>query len=77
MVAQNGIVGTKNPKPIDYDALQKCLSKAGDEVSKFAASIHIPRIGAGLAKGDWTTIEELIDQELLKRGINVTVYDLE
>lgn len=76
MVAQKGIVGDKNPKPIDYSALQKCLSKAGDEASKYSSSIHMPRIGTGLAQGDWGLIEPLIEQELLKRGLNVTVYDL-
>ncbi len=77
MVSQKGIVGPNNPKPIDYKALQMCLDKAGDEISKYNASVHMPRIGAGLAQGDWGEIEKLIDQELLKRGINVTVYDLE
>ena len=76
MVAQKGIVGPKNPKPIDYNALQKCLDKAGDEASQHNSSIHMPRIGTGLAQGDWGVIEPLIEQELLKRGLNVTVYDL-
>ncbi|MCK9567864.1 macro domain-containing protein [Candidatus Pacearchaeota archaeon] len=75
MVAQKGIVGPNNPKPIDYKALQQCLSKAGDEISQHTAAVHMPRIGAGLAQGEWSVIEPLIEQELLKRGINVTVYD--
>lgn len=75
MVAQNGIVGPKNPKPINYEALKLCLGKVGDEVSKFNASVHMPRIGAGLAQGNWEEIETIIEQELLKRGINVVVYD--
>jgi hypothetical protein len=77
MVAQNDIVSATNPKPIDYAALQKCLSKAGDEISQYSAGIHMPRIGSGLAKGNWEEIEPLIEAELLKRGLNVTVYDLE
>lgn len=77
MVAQKGIVGPKNPKPIDYKALQQCLSKAGDEISQYNAGVHMPRIGCHLAGGTWEEVEPLIEQELLKRGINVTVYDLE
>ena len=77
MVAQKGIVGPKNPKPIDYSALQNCLEKAGEEISKHTAAVHIPRIGCGLSKGNWEEIEPLIENELLKRGINVTVYDQE
>ena len=76
MVAQKGIVGPKNPKPIDYIALQKCLSKAGDEISNYTASAHLPRIGIGCAQGNWKEIEPIIEAELLKRGINVTVYDI-
>lgn len=75
MVAQNGIVSKDNPKPINYKALQACLAKAGIEISKFNASVHMPRIGCGLAGGTWEEVEKLIEQELLKRGISVTVYD--
>ena len=77
MVAQKGIVSEKNPKPIDYAALQKCLGKAGDEISQHTAGVHIPRIGCQRAGGTWEEVEPLIEAELLKRGINVTVYDLE
>jgi O-acetyl-ADP-ribose deacetylase (regulator of RNase III) len=77
MVAQHDIVSKENPKPIKYDALRLCLQKVGIEVSQYNASIHMPRIGCGLAQGKWEEIEPLIDQELLKRGINVTVHDPE
>jgi O-acetyl-ADP-ribose deacetylase (regulator of RNase III) len=75
MVAQKGIVSAGNPKPIKYDALKECLEKAGSEMSKFNCSVHIPRIGCGLAGGTWEEVEPIIEQELLKRGLNVTVYD--
>lgn len=77
MVAQKGIVSEENQNPISYEALKLCLSKVGSEISKFGAGVHIPRIGCGLSGGTWDKVEPLIEQELLKRGINVTVYDLE
>lgn len=77
MVAQHDVVSKDNPKPIDYKALQMCLAKVGVEVSQYNASIHMPRIGCQRAGGSWEEVEPLIDQELLKRGINVTVYDQE
>lgn len=77
MVAQHGIVSKDNPTPINYDALKACLSKAGEAISEFNASVHMPRIGCGLAQGKWEKIEPLIEQELLKRSIDVTVYDPE
>lgn len=77
MVAQNGIVSKDNPTPINYDGLKSCLDKAGTEISKHNASVHIPRIGCGLGGGTWEKIEPLLEQEILKRGINITVYDNE
>lgn len=77
MVAQKGIVSKDNPKPIDYDALRTCLSKAGAEISEYNGAVHIPRIGCGLAGGTWDKVEPIVEQELLKRGLNVTVYDPE
>lgn len=77
MVAQHDVVSEENPTPIKYDALQQCLAKAGIEISQYNAAVHMPRIGCGLAQGEWEKIEPLIEQELLKRGLNVTVYDPE
>ena len=39
-------------------------------------SVHMPRIGCGLAGGTWERIEPLIVKVLCERGIPVTVYDL-
>jgi hypothetical protein len=33
-------------------------------------------MGAGLAGGDWSVIEKMIQEELCDWGIPVTVYDL-
>ena len=76
MVAQKGVVSSNNPMPIKYDALQACLDKVGQEVAQYNASVHMPRIGCGLAGGKWEEVEPLIKEELLSRQINVTVYDL-
>lgn len=73
MVAQHD---DTNLISIDFKALQLCLSKVGEEVSQYNASIHIPKIILGLDIESWELIEPLIDQELLKRGINITVYDI-
>jgi hypothetical protein len=46
-------------------------------MAEFNASVHMPRIGCGLAGGTWEEVEPLVDAELLKRGFTVTVYDME
>jgi hypothetical protein len=37
----------------------------------------MPRIGCGLAGGDWPEIEKIITAELLSKNISVNVYDFE
>ncbi|MCT2277673.1 hypothetical protein M3G91_08560 [Micromonospora chalcea] len=46
-----------------------------DRAEELGASVHMPRIGCGLAGGSWQRIEPLIRQALSDRGIPVTVYD--
>jgi hypothetical protein len=74
MVAQHGIGYRPGKPPIRYEAVQSCLKKvaylAGD------SSIHMPRIGCGLAGGKWDKIEPIIVDELVANGIDVYVYDL-
>jgi len=78
MIAQDGIKTSAKSKKVHlkYDALETCLNKAGARISDEGGSVHMPRIGTGLAGGTWNKIEPIIDEQLLKRGINVTVYDL-
>jgi hypothetical protein len=75
MVAQRGIkTGSQGP-PIRYPAVDACLAKVGDAALALGASVHMPRIGCGLAGGKWEEIEPLIAKNLTARGVEVTVYD--
>ena len=40
------------------------------------ATVHMPRIGCGLAGGTWDKIEPLINESLVKNEIETYVYDL-
>ncbi len=77
MVAQRGIRSRHNPNPIDYKALEKCLHWVGHWALKYDTTVHLPRIGTGLAGGTWSKIEPIIQKELCARGVEVFVYDLE
>jgi O-acetyl-ADP-ribose deacetylase (regulator of RNase III) len=77
MVAQAGLHPKEGLPPIRYEAVSACLAKVGVHAEKHAASLHMPRIGCGLAGGKWEQIEPLIEAELLSRGLRVWVYDLE
>ncbi|MFF0214084.1 macro domain-containing protein [Streptomyces vinaceus] len=75
MVAQRGIRTGSGGPPIRYDALERCLAALGGEALGLGASVHMPRIGCGLAGGKWERVEPLVREALCARGVAVTVYD--
>lgn len=58
-----------------YEAIDAALERLADRTLELGASIHMPRIGCGLAGGKWSHVEPLITERLVRRGITVTVYD--
>lgn len=73
MIAQAGTrTGSKGP-PIRYDALDECLGRLAKYAESFKASVHMPRIGCGLAGGKWEQVEPLIQKRL--GHVPVYVYD--
>ncbi|GLX54569.1 Appr-1-p processing protein [Streptomyces hygroscopicus subsp. hygroscopicus] len=75
MVAQRGMkVGSSGP-PIRYDAVERCLQAVAEHALVNKASVHMPRIGCGLAGGKWERIEPIISKTLGARDIAATVYD--
>jgi O-acetyl-ADP-ribose deacetylase (regulator of RNase III) len=57
--------------------VQRCLTAVGDSALALGASVHMPRIGTGLAGGRWDRIEPIIVATLCARDIATTVYDFE
>ncbi|GAA4278662.1 macro domain-containing protein [Aquimarina mytili] len=77
MIAQQGIKTRSNGVPIRYEAVKTCLEKIAIEAKKLDASIHMPRIGCGLAGGKWDRIEPIIKETLIEKDVDVFVYDFE
>lgn len=77
MVGQHGLKTHNGIAPIRYDALKACLDELGKKAKILGATVHMPRIGCGLAGVTWPLIEPIIVECLCKRGIPVTVYDLD
>ena len=75
LVGQEGFGPSLTPR-IRYTALEHCFEKLSDFASKRAATVHMPRVGAGQAGGSWDTVEEIVQDTLVTDGIPVTVYDL-
>ncbi|TJZ56897.1 Appr-1-p processing protein [Streptomyces piniterrae] len=61
--------------PVRYEAIAAGLGRVAAEAQELGASVHMPRIGCGLAGGKWSRVEPLITERLVRRGIAVTVYD--
>ena len=77
MIAQRSLKGKSNAIPIRYEAVEKCLKKLAVEAEYLNASIHMPRIGCGLAGGKWENIEPIIKNCLEPLNIETYVYDFE
>src|SRR5262249_13356349 len=75
MVAQRGIKRGSSGPPIRYEAVGQCLQQVAVKAHELHASVHMPRIGCGLAGGEWSEIEPLIEKHLSGAGVPVTVYD--
>lgn len=80
MIAQHGIYSpghrAHQNKPIVYDALYRCLKQAARDAKEAGASLHMPKIGAGLARGDWTIISGIIESVCREYKVNAYVYIL-
>ncbi|MEU2585987.1 macro domain-containing protein [Streptomyces avermitilis] len=75
MIGQRGIRTSGNEVPVRYEAIDAALGLLADRAVALDASVHLPRIGCGLAGGTWSRVEPLITERLVRRGIPVTVYD--
>lgn len=61
--------------PIRYEAVKEGLVKVATFARRMHASVHMPRIGCGLAGGTWDKMEPIIEETLSNTGVKVTVYD--
>ena len=61
--------------PIRYDAIEDGLKEVASFAKESNASVHMPRIGCGLAGGKWEMIEPIILQRLSNNDVEVVVYD--
>ncbi len=74
LIAQNGLPGRDNPQPLDLVALGKCLLLLGQYAKVEQASVHMPKIGTGIARGKWSEIRPLIEEKLA--DVEVYIYEL-
>ncbi|EDN9144979.1 Appr-1-p processing protein [Listeria monocytogenes] len=77
MIGQKGTKTGSKGAPIRYEAVESCLEKLSEIAKEQQASIHMPRIGCGLAGGKWEIIEPIIRKTLIANDIEVYIYDFD
>jgi len=74
MIAQHDVRSALDgTPPIRYGAVRACLADVNDSAYRIGATIHMPRIGCGLAGGQWEEIESIVRDVM---SVDVYVYDL-
>jgi O-acetyl-ADP-ribose deacetylase (regulator of RNase III) len=64
---------TRHEIDTNYDALRSCFKLMKQKFS--GKKIGLPLIGAGLASGNWETIESIIKEELLDEDVTVVIWE--
>lgn len=76
MIAQRDVRPNKTGRPpIRYSYVEEGLERVAQFAKTHNASVHMPRIGSGLAGGDWSEIEGIIISTLIAHQIETTIYD--
>ena len=73
--AQHDIKPTEASPPIRYGAVGRCLEQVAAKARQEGATVHMPRIGCGLAGGTWEQMEPILQDTLCAAGVDVFVYD--
>jgi O-acetyl-ADP-ribose deacetylase (regulator of RNase III) len=74
MIAQHGVgYSPDGQPPIRYAAVRAALAAVNKLAFQIGATLHMPRIGCGLAGGQWKDIESIIKDVA---SVDVYVYDL-
>jgi O-acetyl-ADP-ribose deacetylase (regulator of RNase III) len=77
IIGQHGVgCDETGAPPIRYEALAKGLQTIADLAKSMGCSVHLPRLGCGLAGGEWAAVEFIINVKLCAAGVPVFVYDL-
>ncbi len=76
LIGQRNLRTVNGVPPVRYEAIRQGLKRVALEARRLGASVHMPRIGCGLAGGQWDVVSQIVEEELVNAGVPVTVYDL-
>lgn len=77
LIGQRGTgAGAGGLPPVRYESIRLGLERVRRKALSLGASVHMPRMGCGLAGGDWYLVERIVREELVDHGVEAVVYDL-
>ena len=76
MLAQAGFGPRAGKRRLRIHALQKALRRVAQLAQQKGAEVHMPPIGTGQGGAEWPAVRDLVLEELVNRGVRVTVYVL-
>ena len=75
MCAQNSLISSTNPKPIKYAALISCMEQVAKACFAKKGEIWAPMFGSLRAGGNWSFIEELINEIWEDLPVTICKFD--
>lgn len=64
-------------RDLNYNAIFNALDAMADDViAEGGKTVGLPLIGCGLAGGKWSVVEAMIEETLVAKGLQVTIYQL-
>lgn len=75
IIGQSGCGDTFGFAPVRYEALEEGFIRLREMMVDATWSLHMPRIGCGLAGGEWQKIEDLLTRVFKDTDVEITVYD--
>jgi hypothetical protein len=75
MCAQHNVFErNRNPIPFRLNHFSTCARATADFCDAIGASLRLPKVGAGLGRGNWEEIIMVIEKEF--ETLNVTIFEL-
>lgn len=77
IIGQHGLVPINGEPPVRYSALKEGFLQTVKFFKTEQIHFHMPRLGCGLAGGEWSNVETILNEILLFNNVEtMTVYDL-
>lgn len=66
--------GMQNGAPVDYDAIRKAFQAVAKLLTP-GSTIGIPKIGCGLAGGNWSIVAKIVEEELHNFRVTLVIFE--